>query len=390
MKPNKSFVLLFLVCILLFSFFIACGGAGDPGPDPDLDPGSNPGLDPGSDPSHDNPTPKTTYTVIYNANGGGGSMTNSTFTVGVSSALTSNAYTNNGYRFICWNTKANGSGTNYKNSESIKNLAAAGGTITLYAKWSIHEMAWIPDGEFKMGSPPTEPERYGDGTDQEETPHQVTLTKGFYMGIYPVRQDQYFALTNNNPSYFAYPDFPVERVSWFDVVEFCNKLSEYELLDKVYTISGTSVTADFNKNGYRLPTEAEWEYACRAGTTGPFSTGNNITTDQANYDGRAPYNGNPAGAYRETTTAVGSLGYANDWGLYDMHGNVWEWCWDYYGKYKGTPEIDPTGPDTGTRRILRGGSWAYGGKYLRSAYRNFNTMEKQFSEYSFRLVRQEG
>jgi formylglycine-generating enzyme required for sulfatase activity len=128
------------------------------------------------------------------------------------------------------------------------------------------------------------------------------------------------------------------------------------------------VTPNAGSNGYRLPTEAQWEYACRAGTTTPFSTGNNITTDQANYDGTRPYNDNPAGVYRARTMQVGSFA-PNAWGLHDMHGNVWEWCWDWYDDYPSAAQADPSGAVFGGHRVRRGGSWGYGGRYLRSAAR---------------------
>jgi formylglycine-generating enzyme required for sulfatase activity len=146
------------------------------------------------------------------------------------------------------------------------------------------------------------------------------------------------------------------------------------------------VTWDRNANGYRLPTEAEWEYACRAGTTTPFSTGNNITTSQANYDGNYPYNNNAKGVYREKTVNVGSFA-PNGWGLYDMHGNVWEWCWDWYGDYTSGAEANPAGPATGARRVGRGGCRNSYAQNLRSARRNFYAPSVQSGSVGFRLVR---
>ena len=140
-------------------------------------------------------------------------------------------------------------------------------------------------------------------------------------------------------------------------------------------------------NGYRLPTEAEWEYACRAGTTTPFNTGNNITTNEANYNGNYPYNGNATGEFREKTTPVGSFA-ANPWGLYDMHGNVWEWCWDWFEEeYSSENQTDPAGAVSGTYRMLRGGSWINTGQGLRSAYRGYNVPDDQGSYDGFRLAR---
>lgn len=248
------------------------------------------------------------------------------------------------------------------------------------------EMVQITGGTFNMGSPANEANRNND-----ETRHQVTVTS-FYMGKYIVTQAEYEAIMGTNPSRFKQEGvkLPVENVSWFDAIEFCNRLSESEGLTPVYTITGTgnerSVTWDRNGNGYRLPTEAEWEYACRAGTTTTFNTGDNITTSRANYDGKSPYNNNPAGLYMRRTTPVGNYG-ANAWGLYDMHGNIWEWCWDWYGNYVTTAQTDPIGPASGTYRVLRGGSWFDGGRNLRSAVRfNYYPGNRNYF-FSFRVVR---
>jgi formylglycine-generating enzyme required for sulfatase activity len=284
--------------------------------------------------------------------------------------------------------------------------------ITLYAKWKLTiEMVWINPGTFTMGSPETEPER--SAIADRETQHQVTLTKGFYMGKYPVTQRQYEAVMGTNPSGFTTPvspetstaNRPVERVSWYDALVFCNKLSRSEGLNPAYRISGSTDPAVWgavpsNKNatwdavqivegstGYRLPTEAQWEYVCRAGTTTPFNTGYNITTDQANYDGNTtPYNGNPSGIYRERTSEVGSFA-PNAWDLYDMHGNVLEWCWDWYGIYTDKAQTDPTGADSGYYRVGRGGQWNLVGHSLRSAFRLDRNPIIRYDSIGFRLVR---
>jgi formylglycine-generating enzyme required for sulfatase activity len=186
-----------------------------------------------------------------------------------------------------------------------------------------------------------------------------------------------------NPYFTQGDNHPVVLVSWYDAVEYCNWVSRQEGLTPAYTIDKTRVdpnnrseydevkwlvTWNRNANGYRLPTEAEWEYACRAGTTTPFHTVNNITTSQANYNGNYPYNGNAKGVYREKTWAAGS-GAANAWGLYDMHGNVWEWCWDWYAAYDTGALTDPAGPASGLARVYRGGSWGSDGGGGRSASR---------------------
>jgi formylglycine-generating enzyme required for sulfatase activity len=269
----------------------------------------------------------------------------------------------------------------------------------------IGGMVWIQGGTFTMGSPTGEADRYLD-----ETQHEVTLT-GFYMGKHPVTQAQYEAVTgSSNPSAYSSggyrapyvtgldtANFPVEQVTWYDAVEFCNKLSEQEGLTKVYTITsrwptaghpitGGTVTPNWSANGYRLPTEAQWEYACRAGTTTAFNTGNNITTEQANYNGQYPYNDNPEGIYRERTTEVGTFA-PNTLGLYDMHGNVYEWCWDLYGNYATGTQTDPTGAFSGFNRVRRGGSFFSEGHELRSAYRTNDTPSFYIFNTGFRIVR---
>jgi formylglycine-generating enzyme required for sulfatase activity len=243
------------------------------------------------------------------------------------------------------------------------------------------DMVWIAAGTFMMGSPSSEADRTID-----ETQHSVTISNGFYMGKYEVTQAEYQAVMGNNPSYFKGDNLPVEQVSWYDAVEYCNKRSVREGLTPAYTVSGTTVTWNQSANGYRLPTEAEWEYACRAGTTTPFNTGNNITTEQANYDGNYPYNGNAKGTCRERTTAAGSFA-ANRWGLYDMHGNVWEWCWDWYDDYKSGAQTDPLGAASGADRVVRGGSWGIVAQYLCSAVRYGDTPSFRSYGLGFRLVR---
>ena len=192
-----------------------------------------------------------------------------------------------------------------------------------------------------------------------------------------------------NPSSLQGPNLPVSGINWFDAIEYCNRRSQKEGLTPAYSIRGTgnsrSATWNRNANGYRLPTEAEWEFACRAGTTTPFSIGNNATTDQANYDGSNPYNNNAAGEYRRRPLAIGSFGQ-NPWGLHDMHGNVFEWCWDLYGTYMSSAQTNPIGAAFGTERILRGGAWSSRGLNIRSAYR-FNASPANANPiYGFRLA----
>jgi formylglycine-generating enzyme required for sulfatase activity len=259
-------------------------------------------------------------------------------------------------------------------------------------------MVRIQGGTFTMGSPASEPNH-----DSDETPHQVTVGS-FYMGRYQVTQKEYQAVMGTNPSDFKGDNLPVEKVSWYDAIVYCNKLSMKEGLSPAYRINGSTDPAAWGgvptsrnatwdavaivagSNGYRLPTEAQWEYACRAGTGTPFSTGNNITTTQANYDGNYPYNNNAEGTYREKTTAVGSFA-PNAWGLYDMHGNVDEWCWDWYGSYASGAQTDPVGAVSGNNRVRRGGSWDNFGQHLRSACRGYYNPGYRVSVIGFRLVR---
>ncbi|PNW52804.1 UNVERIFIED_CONTAM: hypothetical protein BEN50_10025 [Euhalothece sp. KZN 001] len=198
-------------------------------------------------------------------------------------------------------------------------------------------MVYIPGGSFLMGAPETE-ER---SIDWERPQHRVEIAP-FYMGRYPVTQAQYQAVMGENPSRFKGENNPVERVSWHKAKEFCQKLSEQ-----------TGKT-------YRLPSEAQWEYACRAGTTTPFYFGETISTDQANYNGNSTYGNGKRGVYRGQTTPVGSFP-PNAFGLYDMHGNVWEWCEDIWHKnYEGAPDDGSAWVAGGNhnKRVLRGGSWA--------------------------------
>ncbi len=211
------------------------------------------------------------------------------------------------------------------------------------------KFAWIPPGTFLMGSQKEEEERH----DSLKTQLKVTLSRGFYMGVHLVTQEQWKEVMGNNPSMFkGENNLPVETVSWNDCQVFIKKLREKD------------------KKSYRLPTESEWEYACRGGTTTPFHFGATISTDQANYDGSFTYGNGKIGVYRGKTTPVGSFS-ANEWGLHDMHGNVWEWCQDWCGweYYTQKDMVDPRGPNAGQYRVLRGGSWCCKPQRCRSASR---------------------
>jgi formylglycine-generating enzyme required for sulfatase activity/tRNA A-37 threonylcarbamoyl transferase component Bud32 len=226
-------------------------------------------------------------------------------------------------------------------------------------------MAEIPGGSFTMGSPKGE-----EGSWNTERPqHQVTI-QPFYMGKYPITQTQWQRVAQlpqvnrklePNPSFFKGGNRPVEYVSWYDAVEFCARL------------------ASLTKRAYSLPSEAQWEYACRAGTTTPFHFGETLTTDLANYNSHYTYGNGPKGIYREETTEVGSFGVANAFGLYDMHGNVWEWCLDdWHRNYEGAPTDGSAwfnGNDNLSQKqgksVLRGGSWINNPVLCRSAFRDY-------------------
>jgi formylglycine-generating enzyme required for sulfatase activity len=238
----------------------------------------------------------------------------------------------------------------------------------------------IKGGSFLMGSPTSEA-----GREKDETRHRVTVSD-FTMGKYEVTQREYRQIMGSNPSQFKGDDLPVENVTWFEAVQYCNARSTREGLAPAYTIRRQDVSWNRTAAGYRLPTEAEWEYACRAGTTSPFSTGANITTDQANYYGTYPYENLQRGEYRQKTVPVRSFG-PNPRGLHTMHGNVWEWCWDWYGSYGSADQVDPAGPSSGVYRVYRGGGWNDFGRHLRSAYRAASSPSNRSGNLGFRLVR---
>jgi formylglycine-generating enzyme required for sulfatase activity len=238
------------------------------------------------------------------------------------------------------------------------------------------EMVMIPSGSFMMGSPEKE-----DGSNDDERPqHQVTI-KAFCLGKYQVTQAQWKAVAafpqvnkelKLDPSRFKGDNRPVEQVSWKDAVEFCDRLSKH------------------TKRQYRLPSEAEWEYACRAGTTTPFHFGEMITTDLANYYGHDTYGDGVEGVYRKETTEVGSFGVANNFGLYDMHGNVWEWCQDsWHDNYTDAPTDGSawlSSKEDSNTKLLRGGSWHDIPEDCRSAYRSYDLLDGNNNNIGFRVV----
>jgi len=226
----------------------------------------------------------------------------------------------------------------------------AGTEMVLTIKRVKYPFRWCPPGTFDMGSPASE-----EGRHAGETQHRVTLSRGFWMLKTPVTQGMWEGVMVNNPSNWKGTKLPVEQVSWEDCQGFIQKLN------------GHGVAPD----GYRfsLPTEAQWEYACRSGTPTPFYFGSVWNWDKANCDGKHPYGTNTNGKYHRKTVDVG-LYPANAWGLYDMHGNVWEWCEDWYGNYPSGAVTDPVGSSSGLGYVLRGGSWENRAQECRSASRS--------------------
>jgi formylglycine-generating enzyme required for sulfatase activity len=227
------------------------------------------------------------------------------------------------------------------------------------------EMIYVGPGSFMMGSPVDEIGRW-DG----EMQHRVTLTKGYWLGKYPVTQGQWQSVMGGNPSYFKGDvRLPVDCVSWNDCREFVEKVKS----SAKQQLGGEA----------RLPTEAEWEYACRAGSTTAYFWGYALNGDRANCDGNWPCGTSKKGPFLQKTTPVGSYG-ANAWGFADMHGNVLEWCADWYGAYSGDA-VDPTGPASGSSRVFRGGSYSDDAQYCRSAYRYYDAPSYRYDGLGFRL-----
>ncbi len=241
-------------------------------------------------------------------------------------------------------------------------------TIELPGKVKL-DMVWIKPGSFKMGSPEDEL-----GRDSDETQHEVKISKEFWLGKYEVTQAQWNAVMGSNKSKFKGKTLPVTNVSWEKAMEFCEELTKME------------EEAGNLPEGYKytLPTEAQWEYACRAGTRTSLNSGENITAEIdecPNLDKVGWY-----GKLRSGTPHPVGKKQPNEWGLYDMHGNVREWCLDWYGEYPKSTVTDPKGPSSGSYRVMRGGSWNYYAYICRSAYRGRYCPSFNFSDYGFRLT----
>lgn len=279
--------------------------------------------------------------------------------------------TNAIYQFDVVTLNAQGQETKREQRQAEYFTKDLGSGITL-------DMVAIPGGKFLMGSPEDEGQRY----DYESPQHEVTVS-AFFMGKYPITQAQWRAVAAleqvnrelyPDSSFFKGDNLPVEQISWYEAVEFCDRVSKY------------------TNRHYRLPSESEWEYACRADTTTPFDFGETITSDLANYDAESTYADKPKGKSVGQTTPVDNFKFPNAFGLYDMHGNVWEWCYDHWHKnYKGAPNdgsawIDNLNENDNKSRLLRGGSWNDYAGYCRSACRNrFEPVSRDY-DVGFRVV----
>ena len=315
----------------------------------------------------------TVHYVIFDANGGNGNMSRQAIIEGETWKLIKNSFTHASCPFIGWATN---------NKVLIAEYADGAGftmgtdDVTLYAVWQGSlQMVSVAGGSFNMGSK--------DGDSDEEPVHEVTVND-FLIGKYAVTWREYEEVINKNvvwpPNSYRYENAPICLVSWYDAVAFCNVLSKKEGLENVYIINATNVTADFSRNGYRLPTEAEWEYAARGGVSSKAY----IYSGSDDIDAVAWYEKN-ANLVLHTVGIKAS----NELGLYDMSGNAYEWCWDWYDSnyYADSPADNPTGPVSGSSRVRRGGSWFSYATTCRSTNRNSIAPSNSSSYMGFRVVR---
>jgi len=345
-----------------------------------------------------------TLTISYANGGGTGTAPTNPITAayGTDVIMPNNTFTHIGYMFAGWEVSGTGSvAKTYAAEESVAvsalstSINTGNASIMLTAKWTI-DMVYVPGGSFQMGG--------NIGNVDEQLVHTVTLS-GFYMGKYEVTQEQWTAVMGNNPSSFTSSPAsgevqnkrPVESVSWYDALVFCNKLSMMEGLSPAYRISGSTDPANWGNvptssdstwnavqivagsTGYRLPTEAQWEYAAKGGNGSP----GNYTYSGSDTAGDVAWYYDNSGS---KTHEVGKKA-PNDLGLYDMSGNVWEWCWDWYGTYVSGAQTNPEGADSGSDRVLRGGSWYLSAELTRSAYRRGDVPYGRGDVNGFRLVR---
>jgi formylglycine-generating enzyme len=261
-------------------------------------------------------------------------------------------------------------------------LAPSDSCLLRVTAWVHGDMVLIPAGSFIMG------DLSSFGNPDEQHLHEVTISQPFLMGRTEVTQGQYKELLGKNPSWFSGDDLPVECVTWDEAVAYCNALSVREYLDPCYSKRGETIECDFSANGYRLPTEAEWEYACRSGSRTDFNTGDMLHSGLAPLDPALDKAGWYGGNGNHSTRPVGRK-TPNAFGLYDMHGNVAEWCWDLYGSsyYVKSEHTDPKGPANGTMRVLRGGAWTDFAKDCRSSRRQYTSPGVKYNYYGFRVVR---
>ncbi len=253
----------------------------------------------------------------------------------------------------------------YTDSNVIKEFKHYAST----AHTSTTEMVYVEGGAFQMGS--------DTGGDDEKPVHSVTVSS-FYMGKYPVTQKEWQAVMGSNPSRFTGDKSPVESITWYQAVEFCNKLSQKEGLTPAYTINGTNVSCNWNADGYRLPTEAEWEFAARGGklSKGYSYSGSNNLDEVGWYDSNSSRQTKDVGTKR-----------ANELGIYDMSGIVWEWCWDWYGDYSSSAETNPRGATSGSCRVVRGGCWGGYDYGCQVARRGYVDPDDSYDIFGFRLSR---